>query len=277
MGGRRADAPRDAIEKGRVAGDRARVEQREQEFRVVDFELGEVGHLPDLMADREARIPQRMQDGAHPFLFGFLDLAVEQEQDVDVRVQTQVAPTVAAERDDEAGDGRARCFSEQPFEEFVEAVRKAPKGRASALAARGSRRQLLSRAFHGGERRRHARYATGAGNDELPMRYASTPRAQLRPSAIAQTMSDWPRCMSPAAKTPGTFVIQFALRATVPRAVSAMPRPWTTPFGSGPTNPIASSTRSASNSTVVFVSTCVACSRATRPSAVPENRSVPMA
>jgi len=33
-------------------------------------------------------------------------------------------------------------------------------------------------------------YATGAGRDELPMRYASTPRAQLRPSAIAQTMSD---------------------------------------------------------------------------------------
>ena len=155
MGGRRADAPRDAIEKGRVAGDRARVEQREQEFRVVDFELGEVGHLPDLMADREARIPQRMQDGAHAFLFGFLDLAVEQEQDVDVRVQTQLTPTVAAERDDEAGDGRARCFSEQPFEEFVDAVRKAPKGRASALAARGSRRQVLSRSLHDGARRRH--------------------------------------------------------------------------------------------------------------------------
>src|SRR5260370_844826 len=44
------------------------------------------------------------------------------------------------------------------------------------------------------------------------MRYASTPRAQLLPSAIAQTMSDWPRCMSPVAKTPGTFVIQFASR-----------------------------------------------------------------
>ena len=30
------------------------------------------------------------------------------------------------------------------------------------------------------------------------------PRAALRPSAMAQTTSDWPRRMSPAANTPGT-------------------------------------------------------------------------
>ena len=70
--------------------------------------------------------------------------------------------------------------------------------------------------------------------------------AALRPSAIAQTMSDWPRCMSPAVKTPGTLVIHRASRATLPRSVSvdaevrraARPSP-------GPTKPIASSTRSA--------------------------------
>ena len=31
--------------------------------------------------------------------------------------------------------------------------------------------------------------------------------AARRPSSIAHTISDWPRCMSPAAKTPGTLVI----------------------------------------------------------------------
>ncbi len=36
-----------------------------------------------------------------------------------------------------------------------------------------------------------------------PMRNLSTPRAALRPSVMAQTTSDWPRRMSPAAKTPG--------------------------------------------------------------------------
>ena len=37
-----------------------------------------------------------------------------------------------------------------------------------------------------------------------PIRYLSMPRAALRPSAMAQTTSDCPRLMSPAAKTPGT-------------------------------------------------------------------------
>ncbi len=37
-----------------------------------------------------------------------------------------------------------------------------------------------------------------------PMRNLSTPRAALRPSAMAQTTSDCPRRMSPAEKTPGT-------------------------------------------------------------------------
>jgi len=38
-------------------------------------------------------------------------------------------------------------------------------------------------------------------------RYRSTPRAAFRPSAIAQTTSDCPRRMSPAAKTPASDVM----------------------------------------------------------------------
>ena len=40
-----------------------------------------------------------------------------------------------------------------------------------------------------------------------PIRYWSTAAAALRPSAMAQTTSDWPRRMSPAAKTPRTEVM----------------------------------------------------------------------
>jgi hypothetical protein len=40
-----------------------------------------------------------------------------------------------------------------------------------------------------------------------PTRYSSMPRAAWRPSAMAHTTSDWPRRMSPAAKTPGTDVM----------------------------------------------------------------------
>ena len=67
-------------------------------------------------------------------------------------------------------------------------------------------------------------YASGAGKSDVPIRKRSTPRAALRPSAIAHTMSDWPRCMSPAANTPGTLVIQFASRHTLPRSVSLTPK-----------------------------------------------------
>ena len=69
----------------------------------LELEPGEVVHLADLMADREAQIPQRMQDCAHPAFFRGSDLAVEQEEDVDVRLQAELPPAVAAERDDEAG------------------------------------------------------------------------------------------------------------------------------------------------------------------------------
>ena len=43
----------------------------------------------------------------------------------------------------------------------------------------------------------------GRGSLVEPDRYSSTPAAQARPSAMAQTISDWPRPASPQAKTPG--------------------------------------------------------------------------
>ena len=48
---RRAHPCDDALEQRHVAGDGARIEQREQELGVVDFELGEVVDLANLMAD----------------------------------------------------------------------------------------------------------------------------------------------------------------------------------------------------------------------------------
>ncbi|MBS1216008.1 MAG: hypothetical protein H6R20_982 [Proteobacteria bacterium] len=44
------------------------------------------------------------------------------------------------------------------------------------------------------------------GSSELPIRNSSTARAHWRPSRIAQTTSDWPRRMSPAANTFGALV-----------------------------------------------------------------------
>ena len=46
-----------------------------------------------------------------------------------------------------------------------------------------------------------AREIAYRGKVVSPIRYSSTPRAHWRPSRIAQTTSDWPRRMSPQAKT----------------------------------------------------------------------------
>src|SRR6201999_2823880 len=56
--------------------------------------------------------------------------------------------------------------------------------------------------------------ATGKAGRSSARRYWSTPAAALRPSAIAQTIRDWPRPMSPAAETPGTDVWEDASLAT---------------------------------------------------------------
>jgi triacylglycerol lipase len=92
--------------------------------------------------------------------------------------------------------------------------------RIAHIAGIGSRRERGLRARRSSEQRvrsgpagRHPRQAMarsvgsiGRGRMSRPVRWASTPAAAERPSAMAQTISDWPRPASPAAKTPGTEV-----------------------------------------------------------------------
>ena len=66
----------------------------------------EIGELADLVADVDAKVPQRVEETVQKPLIGRTDLTVEQNQQVDVREQTQLPPTVAAERD--RGDGLRR-------------------------------------------------------------------------------------------------------------------------------------------------------------------------
>ena len=47
---------------------------------------------------------------------------------------------------------------------------------------------------------------TGRGSIDAPVSQVSAAAAAARPSAMAQTISDWPRRESPQAKTPGTVV-----------------------------------------------------------------------
>ena len=63
----------------------------------------------------------------------------------------------------------------------------------------------------------------GTGRVVDPVRKRSTPAAAARPSAIAHTISDWPRPASPATKTPGTEDMYDLSRATLPRGSRSTP------------------------------------------------------
>lgn len=86
------------------------------------------------------------------------------------------------------------------------------------------------------------------GSVVSPIKYLSTPFAARRPSAIAQTTNDWPRAMSPAAKTPGTLVIFSSLIRTLPRSSIAKPSCDSSPWVSGPRKPMANRTSWAGHS-----------------------------
>ena len=65
-------------------------------------------------------------------------------------------------------------------------------------------------------RKRDRRWAHGLGSIELPVSQTSAAAAAARPSAIAQTISDCPRPMSPATNTPGTVAMNSLSRTTLP-------------------------------------------------------------
>ena len=64
MRGSRVERGAEPVEQFARTGNRSRIEQRQQEFRIVRFELGKLAKLTHLMADDDAEIPQRMQKAA---------------------------------------------------------------------------------------------------------------------------------------------------------------------------------------------------------------------
>ena len=90
---------------------------------------------------------------------------------------------------------RAWCFTKLGYQGSGAAP---SRGGIAACRRRALRRRALARLVRDARAQR--------GSSENPMRNSSTARAHWRPSRIAQTTSDWPRRMSPAANTFGTEV-----------------------------------------------------------------------
>ena len=96
----------DALEERGLAGNRPDVEHGKEELGVVRLRLAELPQLADVLADGEAQIPERLQEGIDETLFGGADLSIEDDQQVDVGVQAQQSAAVSTDGAD--GHGRAR-------------------------------------------------------------------------------------------------------------------------------------------------------------------------
>ena len=90
----------EAVEQRSHASDRPRVEQRQQELGVVGLETIEVVQLANLMADDDAEVPERIEEAAQELLFIGADAAAEQNEQIDVRLQAEMPPAIATERQD---------------------------------------------------------------------------------------------------------------------------------------------------------------------------------
>ena len=59
----------------------------------------ELVELPHLVTDHDAEIPERVQERPQEIFLGGADAATEQDQQVDIRVETEVATAVTAKRE----------------------------------------------------------------------------------------------------------------------------------------------------------------------------------
>ncbi len=77
------------------------------------------------MTDDDAEIPKRVEKAVDEPLLGRADAAAEQQQQIDVGVKTEVAASIAAERDDGNRPVVGAGVGEQLTDERVDAIRVA--------------------------------------------------------------------------------------------------------------------------------------------------------
>ena len=117
-------------------GHRARVEQRQQELGVVRLQRRELVELTHLVSDHDAEIPQRIQECSQEL---FVYASAEQDQKVDIRVETQMASAVASERQHHDLVVRTADFGKQLPQHGVDAVGVTLERRSPPYAAQDIR------------------------------------------------------------------------------------------------------------------------------------------
>jgi hypothetical protein len=97
------------------------------------------------VTDDEAEIPERVQNRTDEALFGFPEVAAEQQQQIDVRVKAQLAAAVAADGNHGHRPFDSRRRDDQLPQDRVQAVREPGERRASAVAPKDLGAQLAAR------------------------------------------------------------------------------------------------------------------------------------
>ena len=147
------DAVGEPVEDRPLARHEPRVGDRHQELGVVGLHALELRDLPHLVADVEAEVPQRVQDGLGQSLLGRRDPAVEEDQEIDVRVQAEVTAAVAADRHQGGGGGRGAGAGGGPDQGFLQqAVHRGGvrvRGEPSPVRLPGVRRVTVARRAEG--------------------------------------------------------------------------------------------------------------------------------
>ncbi len=145
------EAPDPAVEplgEPLVAGDEADVEQRQEKLDVRQVErrrLRKVREIADVLADGQAEVPERLEQGADEALLARSHRVLEQDQQVDVGVEAQRAPAVSPERADRQGGAgmHPRRFREV-LHQRVHAAREAGLHVPPAAPVAGGGRVLVT-------------------------------------------------------------------------------------------------------------------------------------
>ena len=145
VGERKIRCCEELVEQRGVANHRTRVSQCEQEFGVVGVEPGAFGHFAHVVADGEAEIPNRIEKRMQESLIVGTNDARKENQQVDVRVQTEFATPVSAK----GKHGHRLCerasVGVELLNQRVHAVRVLPHRMTSAFTSPRRLRQLPTR------------------------------------------------------------------------------------------------------------------------------------
>ena len=154
VGSRRVEGGREPLEERAAAVDGPRVDEGEQKLGIVGLQALEVFDIAHLMAHHEPEIPEWMQQTADEPFFGVADPTAEQQQQVDVGVEAQLAAAVATHGHDADRLLRRRRRRKKLPQQDVEPLGVTLERRTAGLPASGLIAQLAPRRREDRRRRR---------------------------------------------------------------------------------------------------------------------------